>query len=354
MAVLFWILLVCVYPFTAPTGAYGSRRGLRLDLNQFVTRRSAVGWPLDVGWSSPRFPPGTPLADCREKAQFPSAYPSLLCVGLDADGALTLNGHAARRCDLAPALRGAAEAGRTLRVMIVSRPGVEYGDVVSVVDWVLAARDGVRRGPDSVGVWVALLDSRSVLPSGMVDGPWAGRKISVTREDLAGGRAAIARAIEDSRKRNRFHLVIDKTAYTLFVYRAGVLEASYAVELGAEPVLPKKREGDRRTPEGRYTVIRRREPGDTRFHRALLLNYPNETDRRAGRTGVGFEICGGGSGIRPGEGGLNWGRGRVALSDESIDRLFALGSRTERVGRGTPVTIVRYGSLPDSAYVPYR
>jgi len=73
-------------------------------------------------------------------------------------------------------------------------------------------------------------------------------------------------------------------------------------------------------------------------------------DRRAGRTGGDIEIHGKGSGARPGEGGVNWALGCIALSDRDVEALFALRAVGRRIGKGTPVTIVRCGTLPDERY----
>lgn len=60
---------------------------------------------------------------------------------------------------------------------------------------------------------------------------------------------------------------------------------TYRVALGADPIGPKRQEGDHRTPEGRYTIDFHKP--DSAFHLALHISYPNEEDRReAARSGV--------------------------------------------------------------------
>jgi murein L,D-transpeptidase YafK len=67
----------------------------------------------------------------------------------------------------------------------------------------------------------------------------------------------------------------------------------YPVTFGADPVGPKQRRGDERTPEGRYSVSAKVE--NARFHRFMKLSYPNAEDvRRARAAGVD---PGGGVGI---------------------------------------------------------
>jgi len=157
--------------------------------------------------------------------------------------------------------------------------------------------------------------------------------------------------IDSAAQNDRYAIIVDKSAYTLRVYDGHSLAAQFPVELGGDPVNPKERLGDSRTPEGSYTVTWRRDLGQTIFHRALLLDYPNHTDRRAGRTGSHIEIHGYGSGLRPADGGSNWTDGCIALSNAHMDSLFTLGEGSRRIGNGTPVTIVYAGTLPDERYV---
>jgi hypothetical protein len=175
--------------------------------------------------------------------------------------------------------------------------------------------------------------------------------IEVSRSRLENGRQTISAAITRAERYRQYSLVVDKTAYSLHVYDGDSLVAQFPVELGGDPVNPKERLGDSRTPEGSYTVTWRRDLGQTIFHRALLLDYPNHTDRRAGRTGSHIEIHGYGSGLRPDDGGSNWTDGCIALSNAHVDSLFALGEGSRRIDNGTPVTIVYAGTLPDERYL---
>jgi murein L,D-transpeptidase YafK len=84
-------------------------------------------------------------------------------------------------------------------------------------------------------------------------------------------------------------------------------------------------------------VVRRLGRGDTRYHRALLINYPNESDRvrferarAAGTIPRGARI--GGSIELHGSGGrqVDWTDGCVALTNRDMERVFAMvpiGSR---------------------------
>jgi murein L,D-transpeptidase YafK len=118
----------------------------------------------------------------------------------------------------------------------------------------------------------------------------------------------------------------------LLLYGESVLR-SYRVALGREPVGHKEREGDGRTPEGRY-MIDRRNP-QSRYHLALRISYPNEADRARARE-LGVEpggdvmIHGLKDGVRRED---DWTQGCIAVTDEEMDAIWNL------VSEGTPIVI---------------
>jgi murein L,D-transpeptidase YafK len=71
-------------------------------------------------------------------------------------------------------------------------------------------------------------------------------------------------------------VLIYKSERLLMLLRAGEVIAHFPISLGRNPVGPKTREGDARTPEGRY-YIDWRNP-DSRFYRSLHISYPNPRD----------------------------------------------------------------------------
>lgn len=132
-------------------------------------------------------------------------------------------------------------------------------------------------------------------------------------------------------------LVVDKSARRLSVYAHGTLLRSYRVSLGREPVGPKRRQGDRRTPEGRY-VIDHHNPA-SEFHLALHVSYPSPADT-ARALAVGYPP--GGDimvhGMRNGYGWIghahllvDWTIGCVAVTDSEIEELYRV------VPDGTPI-----------------
>ncbi|MCB1054219.1 MAG: L,D-transpeptidase family protein [Acidobacteria bacterium] len=155
----------------------------------------------------------------------------------------------------------------------------------------------------------------------------------------------VTATLDRSRRERSVVLVVDKLARRLEVYDRGRRVVAFEAELGSGGLQAKLRAGDRATPEGRYKVTEKRDRGATRYHKALMLDYPNDDDRarfraaqRRGELAAGARIGGLIEIHGRGGQGLDWTDGCVALADGDMDRLFAL------VKKGTPVTIV--GTVP--------
>lgn len=159
--------------------------------------------------------------------------------------------------------------------------------------------------------------------------------------NLALWRRMVAETVERSRAEGSTAFVIDKLNRRLHVYENGKRVATFNAEIGAKGLKQKMHSGDQATPEGRYRILQVRGPRQTRYYKALLIDYPNAEDRarfsfgrRTGqvplRAGIGslIEIHG------EGGQGRDWTNGCVALSNGDMDRVFA------RARVGTPVTIV--------------
>ncbi len=151
----------------------------------------------------------------------------------------------------------------------------------------------------------------------------------------------VAETIGWSAQQNAVAIVVDKMAHRSRLYVAGRLKAEYAVDLGPRWLGHKKQKGDGATPEGHYRVIKKKGRGQSRYYKALELDYPNEDDRqnflaaqkngelpRSAHIGGLIEIHGDGGR------GINWTAGCVALRNQDMDELFALAQI------GTRVTIV--------------
>lgn len=136
-------------------------------------------------------------------------------------------------------------------------------------------------------------------------------------------------------------IVIQKDKHLLTLYANGKPLKTYTAELGYNSIGNKWRAGDSATPEGRYRITAKKPVGQSGYHMALLLDYPNPDDRRrfeaarrAGRLPKNAQL--GGLIEIHGEGGRgkDWTKGCVALTNTDMDDLFG------RIVVGTPVTIV--------------
>ena len=72
-------------------------------------------------------------------------------------------------------------------------------------------------------------------------------------------------------------VVVRKSTRKLLLMRDNHVVAEYPVRLGLNPVGPKQREGDFRTPEGTYRLARRNLYSD--YFLSIEVSYPNDGDR---------------------------------------------------------------------------
>ena len=157
---------------------------------------------------------------------------------------------------------------------------------------------------------------------------------------IAAWRQWVRETLADSRAEGTHAVIIDKSSHKAYLINEGELVRSFECELGYNSAHQKLFSGDGATPEGLYKVTKIK--NNSRFHRALLLNYPNQMDlnrfknnkargiiSRHARIGALIEVHG--------EGGKSkdWTDGCIALTNEDIDHLL------KYVSIGTPVTIVR-------------
>jgi L,D-peptidoglycan transpeptidase YkuD (ErfK/YbiS/YcfS/YnhG family) len=151
----------------------------------------------------------------------------------------------------------------------------------------------------------------------------------------------IRQAVNHSRSTGGVAFVVIKEKHRLDVYRGGRLSRSVPVDIGANFANQKVHAGDRATPEGYYRVTQKKGRGATKYNLALLLNYPNDEDRRrfqaaknrgelSRRTGIGGLIEIHGDGGR----GYDWTDGCVAPDDDDMRVLYNMAQV------GTPVAIV--------------
>jgi L,D-peptidoglycan transpeptidase YkuD (ErfK/YbiS/YcfS/YnhG family) len=153
-----------------------------------------------------------------------------------------------------------------------------------------------------------------------------------------------AETIAESRKKAAPAILVNKLERSLTLFKKGSPVAVYHIGLGKFGLSRKLHAGDEATPEGRYKIIKKN--ANSRYHKALLIDYPNDEDKRRysqakkkgqipARAGSGglIEIHGGGKDFLT--------NGCVGVENAVMDELFP------EVRVGTPVTIV--GSLESAS-----
>ncbi|MBD3162607.1 MAG: L,D-transpeptidase family protein [Candidatus Eisenbacteria bacterium] len=209
--------------------------------------------------------------------------------------------------------------------------------VVSAESRIWAAAEG-RNGADSDAALASMRAAREELDAALEQIRGLLVRYLDRRERW---RRDLEETLAATRRQGGTALVVDKLNHEVHVVQGGRSVRVYPAELGPGWLERKSHEGDLATPEGRYRVVRRKSGPETRYHRALLLDYPNEEDRarftelrrrgevpRSARIGGLIEIHGHGGK------GEDWTHGCVSLEDRDMDELFA------RAPVGTPVTIV--------------
>ena len=76
-------------------------------------------------------------------------------------------------------------------------------------------------------------------------------------------------------------VVVEKQNRKLHLLRNGEVFLSFDIALGVEPLGDKEREGDQKTPEGRYSLDERNPDSD--FFLAIHISYPSSADRAVAR-----------------------------------------------------------------------
>ena len=134
-------------------------------------------------------------------------------------------------------------------------------------------------------------------------------------------------------------VVVYKHEHKLVLLSQGKEVRSYRVALGREPIGPKTRQGDHKTPEGVYALDSRNP--NSQFYKAFHVSYPNSKDIAAARK----------LGVSPGGDimvhGLpkkyawvghshtlhDWTDGCIAVTNDEMDEIWRL------VHVGTPIEI---------------
>lgn len=172
----------------------------------------------------------------------------------------------------------------------------------------------------------------------------AGVLTAGAEEEAAGmnmWRTWVDNAVANSRNSGGHLIVVDKADHQTYVLRGGKIVKTYDCELGYNSSRPKLFAGDGATPEGCYKIVKVK-PGNSKYYKALLIDYPNDADKRRFADNKRKGAISRGAGIGKlieihGDGGRNkdWTDGCVALANRDMDDILRYASV------GTPVVIVR-------------
>lgn len=148
----------------------------------------------------------------------------------------------------------------------------------------------------------------------------------------------------DEKPIGQVRIVIDKSDYLLRLYDEKGLFARYPVVFGAEPKLDKMVQGDRRTPEGSFSIVAIKK--HKKWKMMMMLDYPNpevlEKFERRKKKGLVEEAANPGNGIAihgvwPNDDYLidqfkNWTDGCISLKNEQLldlARFVKVGTKVE-------------------------
>ena len=125
-------------------------------------------------------------------------------------------------------------------------------------------------------------------------------------------------------------VLIEKQARQLTLIAKGEVIKTYTIALGGNPVGPKEREGDNKTPEGIYFIDSRN--GNSGYHLSLHISYPNGLDKmrareRGVRPGGDIMIHGIKNGFSP-VGAVHadsdWTQGCIAVTNQEMEEIYKL------------------------------
>src|SRR3984957_4506143 len=134
-------------------------------------------------------------------------------------------------------------------------------------------------------------------------------------------------------------VLVLKNERTLQLLSRGKVVKTYRIALGGDPIGPKTRQGDHKTPEGIYVLDFRN--AHSKFYKAIHISYPSAHDRAAAREpGVspggdvflhglpnGYGFVGAAHRLK------DWTDGCIAVTNVEIDEIWAA------VADGTPIEI---------------
>lgn len=134
-------------------------------------------------------------------------------------------------------------------------------------------------------------------------------------------------------------VIVIKSKRVMMLLRDGEIIKTYRVSLGRNPTGPKVQEGDQKTPEGTYILNSKKQ--NSKYHRAINISYPNESDMQSSRrlrVSPGNSIAIHGlpkdlEDIDKFQRRLDWTEGCIAVTNAEMEEIWQL------VAEGTPIEI---------------
>jgi murein L,D-transpeptidase YafK len=165
----------------------------------------------------------------------------------------------------------------------------------------------------------------------------------MNRRSLLGGAAALAASsLAGCATSTKFRtydgppvtgIVVNKAPRRMYLVSGSTALRAFDIQLGGDPLGPKRREGDGRTPEGPY-YIDRRNPNSS-YYLSLGISYPNAQDvalAQAMGVSPGGNIFIHGTPREKRRAG-DWTAGCIAVTNREMEDIYAM------VGEGTPILI---------------
>ena len=126
-----------------------------------------------------------------------------------------------------------------------------------------------------------------------------------------------------------------KDARKMYLMHGERALAAYDVGLGFMPVGHKQHEGDGRTPEGSYMIVKRNP--NSKYYLSIGIDYPRPADVARARS---MGLSPGGDIFIHGRGDItnpfrDWTAGCIAVTNDEIEDIYAM------VPDGTPINIYR-------------
>lgn len=124
-------------------------------------------------------------------------------------------------------------------------------------------------------------------------------------------------------------VLVLKKEHKLELLSRGKVIKTFKVALGGDPVGPKARQGDHKTPEGIYVLDSRN--AHSRFYKAIHISYPNARDRAVARQKAfapggdvfvhglpnGYGVVGAAHRVK------DWTDGCIAVTDAEMDEIWS-------------------------------